>query len=57
MDGWSMLSIVGLLILMYFLWTYVGGSGSTKCSQFLREDSLYTLGPLEELTRLNHITM
>ena len=46
MDGWSMLSIVGLLIFMYILLNYVGGSASSKCSQFLKQDSLYTLGPI-----------
>ena len=47
MDGWSMLSIVGLLLVMYLLWNYVGAPVSNKCSKFLQQDSLYTLGPFK----------
>ena len=47
MDGWSMLSIVGLILVMYLLWNYVGAPVSNKCSKLLQQDSLYTLGPFK----------
>ena len=47
MNDWSMLSIVVLVLVMYLLWNYVGYPVSNKCSSFLQQDSLYTLGPFK----------
>ena len=50
MDNWSMLATFGLILVialaMWLLRTYVGMPISNKCSSFLQQDSLYTLGPL-----------